>query len=873
MGWLDGYYENKKIIENTIDVAGSGVLYESTITGYDSSGLISGAVLHFAGRDTANDGGGGLFTFDSASIATADDGVVFAPTGGGRLLRDGYHALGFNGRINTKWFGAKGDLSNIDDVPIQAAINAYPGYVIYIPEGNYKTTDEILVSSDYTKLVGDGIGVTIISQYTPNKDTIRFAPTTAGTTSAYLSRPGIEGMSISVASAAYTTGTSGAGVRFTQCDVYSLYKVAVNNAPEGITIEGGQLGSLKSFVIFSPLTPAGSAESALLHFRAAPYGAGLYQKCYTTVIEDFKLSATLLKKSCIRIANADGLLFTGGYVAYGEEDLLRLKNDYDNSYISSVSFINTYFDCVGAGQTPTAINIPADAYTGTMIHTLKVGSGCTIGNGDTSGIVITNPDVNLLSFDGAHFLNFGSWAINSAVGGSTLTLHVANNQFSNVGDVSSGAIRAATGGRSVSIVGNTFNTVDNQCVQIGGTWGNGAVVGNINNSAVPDIVNTATFSTYFNVSGNSSAYPATNPDYSWREIMAANTVKVNNTASAESPIDLALTSNTFLVRGSTGDIAAGTFGTGISFVGSVATPSSYWDGTNFRNSAGVIIDGIYTENDIVDLNLVTPTDGLAGVVENPGDNAAATNTTTYPWGVIGNGTKWDVFGGRSMLARMTVPVKVTRPAVTFAGAYTVSNDGTGKVKIKSAAAGAHGLTGAVAVGASIYVSAGTLAGLHEISSIPVDTTGDEIILTTAFSGTPTVTSIAKDTADAIIVWSFTVPPLRATSMLFMPILGYAATDSVNDKKVHVDYGGTNFRELTLTNTGDLSLTAETVIMNIATNSQVARSPRTNGNDTGAVGAVITGSVNSAIAQTFNARVTFAVPNEVITVLSRVEVIW
>lgn len=90
------------------DVVG-GVMWENTIIGYDASDLIDGTVINFKGRDTVGDGGGGQFRYSASSTQTADGVFVFAPTGGGRLLRDGWSTAGFAGIASPLWAGAKGD--------------------------------------------------------------------------------------------------------------------------------------------------------------------------------------------------------------------------------------------------------------------------------------------------------------------------------------------------------------------------------------------------------------------------------------------------------------------------------------------------------------------------------------------------------------------------------------------------------------------------------------------------------------------------------------------------------------------------------------------------------------------------------------------
>lgn len=94
----------------------------NTITGFNSAGVSDKEAILFLGRDAVNDGGGGWFIFSSTSTATADGGTVFAPTGGGRLLRDGWAFGGLLSRSTTA-FAPQYVLRN-------SAADPYSGYYI-----------------------------------------------------------------------------------------------------------------------------------------------------------------------------------------------------------------------------------------------------------------------------------------------------------------------------------------------------------------------------------------------------------------------------------------------------------------------------------------------------------------------------------------------------------------------------------------------------------------------------------------------------------------------------------------------------------------------------------------------------------------------
>ena len=136
------------------------VLANKVITGFDATGLQNNAWVHFAGRDTVGDGGGGMFRYSASSTQAADGIFVFAPAGGGRIFRDGWTIFGFNGEVNAKWAGVKGDGTTNDAPAIQMAIDAASarGAALYFPPGVYAHTST-LVWKNGAKYYGDGINV------------------------------------------------------------------------------------------------------------------------------------------------------------------------------------------------------------------------------------------------------------------------------------------------------------------------------------------------------------------------------------------------------------------------------------------------------------------------------------------------------------------------------------------------------------------------------------------------------------------------------------------------------------------------------------------------------------------------------------------
>lgn len=113
-----------------------GMSPSRTIASFDGTGVADGSVIFFAGRDTVGDGGDGNLRFLAGNSTTPDGVIVYAVTGG-RLVREGWTVLGFNGDINVKWAGAKGSPAN-DTAAFQAAAAAVVGGRVRVPRGTYR---------------------------------------------------------------------------------------------------------------------------------------------------------------------------------------------------------------------------------------------------------------------------------------------------------------------------------------------------------------------------------------------------------------------------------------------------------------------------------------------------------------------------------------------------------------------------------------------------------------------------------------------------------------------------------------------------------------------------------------------------------------
>ena len=199
-----------------------------------------------------------------------------------------------------------------------------------------------------------------------------------------------------------------------------------------------------------------------------------------------------------------------------------------------------------------------------------------------------------------------------------------------------------------------------------------------------------------------------------------------------------------------------------------------------------------------------------------------------------------------VLAKSASQLLLINPAATFT-AVSVSDNGSGLVRLTSA--GVHGLTTSPAVGANIYVSAGTgwTVGFYEVVTV-VDTTKIDIQLAyDAGLGTPTIALVNTE----VTLVSSTIPALLANSVIRTDVTTSSADTSAATKIIRVRLNTTEFSAITLSTSPNNRRV--TIIHNRnSTGSQVAGISLTTASGEGSLGSSPpTGSVDTSVSTTLN----------------------
>ena len=135
------------------------ILTVDSITNVDATSLPDGIALYAKGYSTPGDGGGGIFRYSSASVQSADNGLVFAPlVGSGRLFRDSWTVFGFNGSVNPLWWGAVAGAAD-STAALQGWLNA-DATEHHLPRGEFKATG---LTAKARTISGAGLDVSMLT--------------------------------------------------------------------------------------------------------------------------------------------------------------------------------------------------------------------------------------------------------------------------------------------------------------------------------------------------------------------------------------------------------------------------------------------------------------------------------------------------------------------------------------------------------------------------------------------------------------------------------------------------------------------------------------------------------------------------------------
>lgn len=305
---------------------------------------------------------------------------------------------------------------------------------------------------------------------------------------------------------------------------------------------------------------------------------------------------------------------------------------------------------------------------------------------------------------------------------------------------------------------------------------------------------------------------------------AANTLTGNATNALADMTDIPVAQSRLVGRGSTGDIAGLTLGTGLTFgAGTVLTPSLYWvsatsklfdsdgieipftgvtltdvwnaggvrwDGTDLIDENAAIISNVLQSATIAALPAASTKAGKIYIVDNPGNNTKGLPATVYSLS-----SKWQFTGGDALIAEDCPDAMYTVPAATWddTPSFTFTSVASGAQTKVTSGGGVHGLTTAAQITAGdsyIYVSGGTnwTVGWYKITVVDSTTAVTINHPYSASFGQPTFGM----PGDTLIALRLKLPPLSSTGKALLRRVvdhTHAGIDSTAITVEHVASGG------------------------------------------------------------------------------------
>lgn len=243
-------------------------------------------------------------------------------------------------------YGAVGDGSTDDTFAIQSAIEAVAanGGKVYFPRGLYKVTDELLVTSQFVTMIGDGPRASVLYVYHDTGYGV-LAQNSSSPGTSYLN--GFSMQNMGIRAMVDTTGNACLGLNKVQ-DVY-LDNVTFYDHFGGVDVLGGLNQHWTNVTIKSARTASGPMWSAVktgsyfLKCRKDGGGVGPSEVYITNF--NFRRAETFdYVENGIVISACDGIWLNNGHVMGVDQADMRIEPVGGTEQITGIRCSNVWFD-------------------------------------------------------------------------------------------------------------------------------------------------------------------------------------------------------------------------------------------------------------------------------------------------------------------------------------------------------------------------------------------------------------------------------------------------------------------------------------------------------------------------------------------------
>lgn len=392
--------------------------------------------VFMAGRQSAGDGGGGVFIWrsgdQSANITNDPAGILWIASSASSSGASGawQRANSDQGPINIFWAGATassdtaatlyGSLAavqadyphatstgnHLDWLAAQAILNDYPGRRVYMP-GNtsiYYWNQGVEITDSGSGIYGDGPGQTAIYIQHSTDQAIYAGPSDPVNT-ANVSRVYIGNLRI----ASIQNNPSNIGIEVRQCASSTVENVHMFGFQKSFLNAGGIGNVYRKLDLRHDANDTTLSDSYVMKFIASDRGVNGFDPSFSHEISEAYLSGEGQLDATVYIGMGDGLHFANCYWKLGDRGVVLhpdgaqkgIRVDFTNCYLDGTSNYN---------GTSKSIHVPAFDATGDSVGQVTF-NGCLIANAlgaDGKHVVVENPangSVNFLKFDGCTFGN------------------------------------------------------------------------------------------------------------------------------------------------------------------------------------------------------------------------------------------------------------------------------------------------------------------------------------------------------------------------------------------------------------------------------------------------------------------------------------